>query len=40
MIEKLSSVKIIEQSAKIDGNKIVQYFATIELTFNIDTDRG
>ena len=39
-IDYLSSVKIIEQSAKIDGNKIIEYYATIELTFNIDTDRG
>ncbi len=39
-IDYLSSIKIIEQTAKIDGNKIVEYYATIELTFNIDTDRG
>lgn len=39
-IDYLSSVKIIEQTAKIDGNKIVEYYTTLELTFNIDTNRG
>ena len=38
-IDYLSSVTILEQKAKIDGNKIVEYYATIDLTFNIDSDR-
>lgn len=39
-IDYLSSVTILEQKAKIDGNKIVEYFATIDLTFNVDDNRG
>lgn len=38
-IDYLSDIKILEQTAKIDGNKIVEYYATVELTFNIDTNR-
>ena len=39
-IDYLSSVTILEQKAKIDGNKIVEYYATMDLTFNIDDNRG
>ena len=39
-IDYISSVTVLEQKAKIDGNKIVEYYATIDLTFNIDTDRA
>ncbi len=39
-IDYLSSVTILEQKAKIDGNKIVEYYATIDLSFNIDENRG
>lgn len=39
-IDYLSSITIIEQTAKIDGNKIVKYYTTIDLTFNIDGTRG
>lgn len=39
-IDYLSSVTILAQKAKIDGNKIVEYYATIDLTFNIDNNRG
>ena len=39
-IDYLSSVTILEQRAKIDGNKIVEYYATIDLTFDIDNTRG
>lgn len=35
-LDYISSVKILEQSAKIDGNKIVEYYATIDLSFGID----
>lgn len=35
-LDYISSIKILEQSAKIDGNKIVEYYATIDLTFGID----
>lgn len=39
-IDYLSSITILEQKAKIDGNKIVEYYATIDLTFNVDNNRG
>lgn len=35
-LDYISSIKILEQSAKIDGNKIVEYYATIDLSFGID----
>ena len=38
-IDYISSVTVLEQKAKIDGNKIVEYYATIDLTFNIDEGR-
>ena len=38
-IDYISSVTVIEQKAKIDGNKIVQYYSTIDLSFNIDETR-
>lgn len=38
-IDFLSSVTILEQKAKIDGNKIIEYYVTIELTFSIDENR-
>ena len=38
-IDYISSVTVLEQKAKIDGNKIVQYYSTIDLSFNIDESR-
>ena len=35
-LDYISSVKILEQTAKIDGNKIVEYYVTIDLSFGID----
>ena len=39
-IDYLSSVTVLEQKEKIDGNKIVEYYVTIDLSFNIDNNRG
>ena len=39
-IDYLSSVTVIKKKAKIDGNKIVEYYVTIDLSFNIDNNRG
>lgn len=39
-IDYLTSVTVLEQKARIDGNKIVEYFATMDLGFNIDSSRG
>ena len=35
-LDYISSIKILEQTAKIDGNKITEYYTTIDLTFGID----
>ena len=38
-IDYISSVKIIEQRAKIDGNKISEYFVDLDLGFTLDLKR-
>lgn len=38
-IDYISTVKVLEQTAKIDGNKIIEYYSTIELTFSVDINR-
>ena len=38
-IDYISSIKVLEQKAKIDGNKIIEYYATIDLSFTIDDSR-
>ena len=38
-IDYLSGIKILEQRAKIDGNKISEYFVDLDLTFLIDLNR-
>ena len=39
-IDYISSVSVLEQKAKIDGNKIIEYYSTIELTFSVDITRN
>ncbi len=38
-IDYLSDVKIINQRATIDGDKISEYFVELDLSFTIDLDR-
>ena len=38
-IDYISSVTVLEQKAKIDGNKIVEYYSTIDLSFSVDDTR-
>ena len=38
-IDYLSEVKILEQRAIIDGNKISEYFVDLDLSFIIDVNR-
>ena len=38
-IDYLNTVTILEQRARIDGNKIVEYFVDLDLTFIIDVNR-
>lgn len=38
-IDYLSAVKIIEQRATIDGNKISEYFVDLDISFTLDLNR-
>lgn len=38
-IDYLSSVKVLNQYAKISGNKIVEYYVDLDISFVIDRDR-
>lgn len=38
-LDYLTGVKIIEQKAKINGDKISEYYVNLDLTFMIDRDR-
>ncbi|MDO5555424.1 MAG: dodecin family protein [Clostridia bacterium] len=38
-IDYISSIAVLEQTAKIDGNKIIEYYSTIDLCFIIDESR-
>ena len=38
-IDYLSYVKILEQRANIDGNKITEYFVDLDLSFILDRER-
>jgi flavin-binding protein dodecin len=38
-IDYISSIEILKQYAKIDGDKIIEYYATIDLTFSVDMSR-
>ena len=38
-IDYLSSVKILNQTASIEGNKITEYFVELDLGFILDRNR-
>ena len=38
-IDYISSIKILNQHAKIDGNKISEYFVDLDLGFILDLNR-
>lgn len=38
-IDYITGIKIIEQRAKVNGKKLVEYYVDIDLTFTIDRDR-
>jgi len=38
-IDYLSEVKILNQRAIIDGDKISKYYADLDITFMVDTNR-
>ena len=38
-IDYLTSVRVIDQRAKIDGRKLIQYYVDFDIAFVIDRDR-
>lgn len=38
-IDYLSEIKVLEQRANIDGNKISEYFVDLDLSFIVDLNR-
>ncbi len=38
-IDYLSNVEVLQQRARIDGKKLVEYFVELDLSFTIDRDR-
>ncbi len=38
-IDYLSSVRVIDQRAQIDGKKLTQYFVDLDIAFVLDRDR-
>lgn len=38
-IDYLTSVKILDQRASINGRKITEYYVDLDLSFKIDRDR-
>ena len=39
-IDYLSEVKILDQRASIDGDKILEYFVDLDISFTLDLDRN
>ena len=39
-IEYLTNVRVIDQRAKIDGKKLIQYYVDLDLSFIIDRDHN
>lgn len=39
-VDYISSITVLEQKAKIDGNKIIEYYSTIDLSFTVDENRN
>ncbi len=39
-IDYLAEVKILEQRASIDGDKILEYFVDLDISFTLDLDRN
>ena len=38
-IDYISTVTILEQKAKVNGKKIIEYYATLDISFVIDRER-
>ena len=38
-IDYITTVKVLEQTAKVSGKKIVEYYVTLDLSFTVDRER-
>lgn len=38
-IDYITNVKVLEQRAKVNGKKLIEYFVDLDLSFTIDRDR-
>ena len=38
-LDYLSSVRVLDQRARIDGKKLIQYYVDLDIAFIIDKDR-
>lgn len=38
-IDYINTVQILEQTAKVNGKKIVEYYVTLDLAFTVDRER-
>lgn len=38
-IDYLSSVRVLDQRAKVDGKKLTQYYVDLDIAFVLDRDR-
>lgn len=38
-LDYITCVKVLEQNAKIDGNKIIEYNVEMDLCFTLDSER-
>lgn len=38
-IDYISNVTVLEQTAKVSGKKIIEYYATLDISFVIDRER-
>ena len=38
-IDYITGIKILDQRAKVNGKKLIEYYVDVDLTFTIDRDR-
>ena len=38
-IDYITNVKILEQHAKVNGKKLIEYYVDLDLSFTLDRDR-
>ena len=38
-IDYITGIKILDQRAKVNGKKLIEYYVDVDLTFTVDRDR-